>query len=53
MTYEESINYIHSRPRGLPKPGLERIEELLSLMGDPHKGLRYVHVAGTNGKGSC
>ena len=53
MTYEEALNYIHSRPRGLPKPGLERIEELLSLMGDPHKKLRYVHVAGTNGKGSC
>ena len=53
MTYTEALDYIHSRPRGLPKPGLERIEELLSLMGDPHKRLRYVHVAGTNGKGSC
>lgn len=53
MTYTEALNYIHSRPRGLPKPGLERIEELLSLMGEPHKKLRYVHVAGTNGKGSC
>lgn len=53
MTYEEALNYIHSRPRGLPKPGLERIEELLELMGNPHKKLRYVHVAGTNGKGSC
>ena len=53
MTYAEALNYIHSRPRGLPKPGLERIEELLSLMGEPHKRLRYVHVAGTNGKGSC
>ncbi len=53
MTYTEALTYIHSRPRGLPKPGLERIEELLALMGNPHKGLRYVHVAGTNGKGSC
>ncbi len=53
MTYEEALTYIHSRPRGLPKPGLERIEELLSLMGEPHKKLKYVHVAGTNGKGSC
>ncbi|MBO7158103.1 MAG: bifunctional folylpolyglutamate synthase/dihydrofolate synthase, partial [Clostridia bacterium] len=52
MTYQEALSYIHSRPRGLPKPGLERIEELLSLMGDPHKKLKYVHVAGTNGKGS-
>ncbi len=53
MTYEEALTYIHSRPRGLPKPGLERIEELLGLMGEPHKKLKYVHVAGTNGKGSC
>ncbi len=52
MTYEEALNYIHSRPRGLPKPGLERIEELLGIMGEPHKKLKYVHVAGTNGKGS-
>ena len=33
-------------------PGLERVSALLSLLGDPQKDLRYVHVAGTNGKGS-
>ena len=33
-------------------PGLERISALLSLLGDPQKDLKYVHVAGTNGKGS-
>ncbi|MBQ9021745.1 MAG: bifunctional folylpolyglutamate synthase/dihydrofolate synthase [Eggerthellaceae bacterium] len=32
--------------------GLERIEELLRRLGDPHKQLKFVHVAGTNGKGS-
>ena len=32
--------------------GLERVEELLHRLGDPHKGLRYIHVVGTNGKGS-
>ena len=33
-------------------PGLERIRELLELLGNPHKGLKFIHVAGTNGKGS-
>ncbi|OZC01853.1 bifunctional folylpolyglutamate synthase/dihydrofolate synthase [Rubricoccus marinus] len=33
-------------------PGLGRIRALLAAMGDPHRGLRVVHVAGTNGKGS-
>ena len=32
--------------------GLERMEELLRRLGDPHKGQKYIHVAGTNGKGS-
>ena len=39
------------RKRG-SMPGLERISALLSLLGDPQKDLKYVHVAGTNGKGS-
>lgn len=34
------------------KPGLERINGLLQEMGNPHLGLSYIHVAGTNGKGS-
>ncbi|MBR5501778.1 MAG: bifunctional folylpolyglutamate synthase/dihydrofolate synthase [Oscillospiraceae bacterium] len=32
--------------------GLSRIAQLLHLAGDPHKGMRYVHITGTNGKGS-
>jgi dihydrofolate synthase/folylpolyglutamate synthase len=32
--------------------GLERIEYLLNALGNPHKGFRSVHIAGTNGKGS-
>ena len=32
--------------------GLERVNELLSRLGNPHEGMRYIHVAGTNGKGS-
>jgi len=34
------------------KPGLERVEALSRAFGDPHRGLRCIHVAGTNGKGS-
>lgn len=34
------------------EPGLERIRRLLSALGTPQKGLRFVHIAGTNGKGS-
>ena len=32
--------------------GLQRVSELLKRLGDPHKDLKYIHVAGTNGKGS-
>ncbi len=32
--------------------GLERVRELLKRLGDPHEGMKYIHVAGTNGKGS-
>ncbi len=32
--------------------GLERVNELLGRLGNPHEGMRYIHVAGTNGKGS-
>lgn len=35
-----------------PRLGLERITLLLEFMGNPHKGMKYIHVAGTNGKGS-
>ncbi|MBR2615989.1 MAG: bifunctional folylpolyglutamate synthase/dihydrofolate synthase [Clostridia bacterium] len=52
MNYEEALKFIHSNFWQGSKPGLERTEKLLSLMGDPHKKLRFVHVAGTNGKGS-
>ena len=34
------------------KPGLERVEQLLTELGNPHQELKIIHVAGTNGKGS-
>ncbi len=52
MDYNEVLNYIHSLERFGSRPGLERIEKLLFLLGDPQKDLRFIHVAGTNGKGS-
>ena len=45
-------NYVHSLLKFGIKPGLERINEMLSLCGNPQGDLRFVHVAGTNGKGT-
>ena len=52
MTYEEALNYIHSVSWTFCKPGLERITALCEALGNPQEKLRFVHVAGTNGKGS-
>jgi len=52
MTYKESMNYLKASRRFGSRPGLERISELCRGLGDPQKGLRYIHVTGTNGKGS-
>lgn len=52
MTYSESLEYIKKLSQRGSRPGLERIKKLLSLIGDPQKNLRCIHVAGTNGKGS-
>lgn len=52
MTYEEALNKISSLLRFGMRPGLERMEKLLALLGNPQDKLKFVHVAGTNGKGS-
>lgn len=52
MNYVQAINYIHSLNRFGIHPGLERIEELCRAVGNPQDRLKFVHVAGTNGKGS-
>ncbi|HNQ88774.1 MAG TPA: folylpolyglutamate synthase/dihydrofolate synthase family protein [Verrucomicrobiota bacterium] len=52
MTYTEAIRFLYDlRVFGL-KLGLENTRRLASLIGDPQDGLRFIHVAGTNGKGS-
>lgn len=52
MLYSEAIEWIANIERGGSDYGLERERELLSLLGEPDKNLKIVHVAGTNGKGS-
>ena len=52
MTGQEAIAYIHSFNWEKHEPGLRRIRALLRALGDPQRGLKFVHVAGTNGKGS-
>lgn len=46
------MEFIYSRRKFQKSPGHERIRRLLELVGNPHKRLRFVHVVGTNGKGS-
>lgn len=52
MNYESAMEYIHAVQWAGHKPGLTRTRTLLAALGDPHKDLKFVHVAGTNGKGS-
>lgn len=52
MNYNEALEYIHGTYKFGSKLGLDNIRYLLKLMGDPHKDLKFIHVAGTNGKGS-
>lgn len=52
MNYEQALEYIHGVSWLGSKPGLSRTRTLLSLMGNPQDKLRFIHVAGTNGKGS-
>ena len=52
MNVSEALSYIHSVCWKGSIPGLSRTRELLAKMGDPEKKLRFVHIAGTNGKGS-
>lgn len=52
MNCSQAIEYIHSLEKFGIKPGLERIRALCELLGNPQNGLKIIHVAGTNGKGS-
>jgi dihydrofolate synthase/folylpolyglutamate synthase len=52
MNYQQALDYIHSLERFGSKPGLERIRALTERLGNPQNRLKFVHIAGTNGKGS-
>ena len=52
MTYEEALAFIHGTYKFGSKLGLENIKTLLERLGSPEKELKFIHVAGTNGKGS-
>lgn len=52
MTYQEALEYIHTRPRFTPERASIRMEQLLGKLGHPEQALSFVHVTGTNGKGS-
>lgn len=53
MDYEQALEWVHSLPRLAAHPGVENTRRLLEKLGNPEKSLRFVHVAGTNGKGSA
>jgi dihydrofolate synthase/folylpolyglutamate synthase len=52
MTYDEMLQRLAALRRYGMRPGLDAIRELLRRVGDPHVGMRVIHVGGTNGKGS-
>lgn len=52
LTYREILERLFERTGSRIAPGLERTEQLLEALGDPHRKFPSFHVAGTNGKGS-
>jgi dihydrofolate synthase/folylpolyglutamate synthase len=51
-TYADALDFLYARTTGIWRLGLERVDAFLHALGDPHRRLRTLHVAGTNGKGS-
>lgn len=52
LNYEKAVEKLHSKGMFYIELGLERISEVLKSFGNPQDKLKYIHVAGTNGKGS-
>jgi len=52
MTYRETMAYVEELGKYGVRPGLTNMENLMEKLGNPQKGLAFVHIAGTNGKGS-
>ena len=49
---QTAVEWLQSLPRLSGEPGLHRMQELLKLLGNPQENCKYVHIAGTNGKGT-
>lgn len=52
MNYNGALEFIHGTRKFGSKLGLDNIKKLLELLGNPHDKLKFIHIAGTNGKGS-
>ena len=52
MTYNETLDFIHSLGKFRLPASLERIKEVCKRLGDPQNSFKSIHIAGTNGKGS-
>ena len=52
MTYTQALDFIHSTCWKGSRPGLERTIDLAARLGNPQNSLKFIHIAGTNGKGS-
>ena len=52
MTLEDALSYIHRVDWRGSVPGLSRIDTLLGMLGHPERAVKYIHITGTNGKGS-
>lgn len=52
MNYDEAMEYIVTASRFGMNLGLDRIEKVLEFLGNPHKDTKFIHIGGTNGKGS-
>jgi len=51
-SYKEAVQYLYGLQKYGIKFGLSKTSNIMKALGNPHKGQRYIHVAGTNGKGS-
>ncbi|MBE6769932.1 MAG: bifunctional folylpolyglutamate synthase/dihydrofolate synthase [Ruminococcaceae bacterium] len=52
MNYNEALSYVHSLLVFGSKPGLKRMSRVMEKLGNPQNNLKFIHIAGTNGKGS-
>ena len=52
IRWQDTLDYLARIRRRGSRPGLSRITELCARLGNPQVGMRFIHVAGTNGKGS-